>query len=260
MFNGLRIGVTGMQTSQKVMDNVADQIANSTTGGYKKKEVRFGDLLRNEISRSHAAVSENAEGASIGIGSRALVSKTNFTQGVLKPSESPFHMAIEGNGFFGVMTAAGDLLLTRNGAFSMSADGALTDGEENGLVYESYVPAGSIGSYDGVSISENGVISGRNDRGEVIELGRVALFQPGAEDGLLSLGENKYFLLEGMGMANSIDDAQGFGVIRHKHLEESNVDIAESMTEMILTQRAYQLNAKSITTADEMLEVINTII
>ena len=63
-------------------------------------------------------------------------------------------MAIEGNGFFGVMTAAGDLLLTRNGAFSMSADGALTDGEGNGLVYESYVPAGSIGSYDGVSISE----------------------------------------------------------------------------------------------------------
>ena len=142
----------------------------------------------------------------------------------------------------------------------MSADGALTDGEGNGLVYESYVPAGSIGSYEGVSISENGVISGRNDRGEMMELGRVALFQPSAEDALISLGENMYLLPEGQEMVNSIDDAQGFGVIRHKHLEESNVDIAESMTEMILTQRAYQLNAKSITTADEMLEVINTII
>ena len=93
-----------------------------------------------------------------------------------------------------------------------------------------------------------------------MELGRVALFQPSAEDALVSLGENMYLLPEGQEMVNSIDNAQGFGIIRHKHLEESNVDIAESMTEMILTQRAYQLNAKSITTADEMLEVINTII
>lgn len=260
MFNGLKIGVTGMQASQKLMDNVADQIANSTTGGYKKKEVRFGELLRNEITRNHVEVSGNAEGASISAGSRAVISKTNFSQGALKPSDSPFHMAVEGSGFFGLMTPGGELLLTRNGAFSMSADGVLTDGEGNGVVYEAYLPAGSFRDFADISIADNGIISGQNADGTIQQIGRIALLLPRNEEMLISVGENKYVLPEGAALENSIDTGAGFGSIRHRYLEESNVDLAESMTEMILTQRAYQLNAKSITTADEMLEVINTII
>ena len=102
MYNGLRIGATGMKSSQKVMDNVSDQIANVNTTGYKKREVVFKDLLRNEVGKNHVMVSENAGNVSIGAGSRGEIVKTNFTQGAITPSEGSFHMALEGGGFFGV--------------------------------------------------------------------------------------------------------------------------------------------------------------
>lgn len=260
MFNGLRIGVTGMSTSQKIMDNVADQIANSATAGYKKKEVRFGELLRNEITRNHVGVSPNAEGSSISAGSKAVLGKTNYLQGVLRPSDSTFHMAVEGPGFFGVMTSEGELLLTRNGAFTRTPDGMITDGDGHRLVYESYAEESAWGSPDRITIREDGTISGVDEKGAARILGKVALFHPDSNEQLISLGKGRYGLPQGMEAENSIDSEGGSGRIHQRTLEESNVDLAESMTEMILTQRAYQMNAKSITTADEMLEVINTIL
>ncbi|HSL86981.1 MAG TPA: flagellar hook basal-body protein, partial [Bacteroidales bacterium] len=192
MFNGLRIGTTGMKTAQRVMDNVADQIANSDTNGYKKKEVNFSELLRNEIGENQVMLSENAENAAIGAGSRAVISKTNFTQGIIMPSEGTFHMAIEGNGYFGVSDPEGNLMLTRNGAFQKNGDQSITDESGNLLSMVTYLPQNQWGDSNQISITSEGLISGRGPAGESQVLGRVMLYQADSSDSLISLGEGKY--------------------------------------------------------------------
>lgn len=259
MFNGLRIGTTGMKTAQKVMDNVADQIANLDTNGYKKKEVVFSELLRNEIGANEVRLSQNAGNAAIAAGSRASSPKTDFRQGTLVPSEGIYHMAIEGSGYFGTVNPQGDLLLTRNGAFHLNGDQSITDDAGNLLSMDTYVPT-TQWDHTSLSINEEGLISGKTLDGNVQALGRVILYAPGTSDSLISLGEGKYLAPEGAALANSVDDgSEAFGQVRQKALEKSNADMIQSMTDMIVTQRAYQVNAKSVTTADEMLEVINTI-
>lgn len=261
MFNGLKIGTSGMRTAQKVMDNVADQIANADTNGYKKKEVNFSELLRNQMGENQVQLSENAQNASISIGSRPIYAKTNFTQGTVVGSESPFHLALEGRGYFGVVDPEGNLMLTRNGAFQKNGDSSITDEEGNLLSMETYLPQSQWGEESSISVGENGLISGRSQNGETLTLGRIILYTPGSSDQLISLGEGKYIPGNETPLLNSPDNPEGaYAVVRQKALEKSNVDLVGSMTDMILTQRAYQVNAKSVTTADEMLEVINTIL
>jgi flagellar basal-body rod protein FlgG len=250
-----------MKTSQHIMDNVADQIANSATDGYKKKQVNFSELLRNEIGRNQVEITENGAGSSIGIGSKAIFSKTDFRQGMVTPSAGSLHLAVEGRGFFGVFSKEGDLMLTRNGAFHQNADGSVTDDAGNLLSMELSVPLEDWPESSAVRISEEGVATARNAQGGTVELGRVILYVPGNSDELVSIGEGRYLQPDNLALYNSADNPErGFGGIRQNALEHSNVDTIQSMTDMIVTQRSYQMNAKSVTTADDMLEVINTII
>lgn len=261
MFNGLRIGSTGMKSSQHVMDNVADQIANSSTDGYKKKQVNFSELLRNEIGRNQVEITENGAGSSISAGSKVIFSKTDFSQGTVIPSAGSLHLAIEGRGFFGVVTSEGNLMLTRNGAFHQNADHSITDDQGNLLGMELTVPLEQWPESAAVRISQEGVATTRNAGGETVELGRVILYLPGNSDELVSIGEGRYVQPDNLALYNSADNPErGFGALRQNALEHSNVDTIQSMTDMIVTQRAYQMNAKSVTTADDMLQVINTII
>ena len=259
MYNGLRIGATGMKSSQKVMDNVSDQIANVNTTGYKKREVVFKDLLRNEVGKNHVMVSENAGNVSIGAGSRGEIVKTNFTQGAITPSEGSFHMALEGGGFFGVRVEGNELVYTRNGAFQMNGDGSITDEEGNALEMEQTLPLAQWGQMTGISISDEGLVKGRDANGVSQNLGQVMVFVPENNDDMVSLGEGRYISNKGALRAN-VNGGEGFPKIKQNYLENGNVTLVESMTEMMITQRAYQANAKSISTADQMLEVINTII
>lgn len=261
MFNGLRIGSTGMKSSQHVMDNVADQIANSATDGYKKKQVNFSELLMNQIGRNQVQLSADAEGSGISAGSKAIFSKTDFSQGTVTPSAGSFHLAVEGRGFFGVVSPEGDLMLTRNGAFHQNADHSVTDDSGNLLSMEITVPLTQWPEGTAVRISEEGVATARNAQGETVELGRVILYLPENSDELVSIGEGRYVQPDNLALYSSADNPErGFGDLRQNALEHSNVDTIQSMTDMIVTQRAYQMNAKSVTTADDMLQVINTIL
>jgi len=156
-----------MRTAQNVMDNVADQIANASTSGYKKKQVDFTSLLMYKIGDTQVELSVNAKDIGINIGSKAVLSKVDFRQGGIAPSEGNYHMALEG----------------------------------------------------------------------------------------------KYTQPNELALFSSLDNPdRTYGAIRHKAMENSNVDTFQSMTDMITTQRAYQANARSITTADTMLDVINQIV
>jgi flagellar basal-body rod protein FlgG len=261
MYNGLRIGSSGMKTAQNVMDNVADQISNASTNGYKQKAVDFSELLINEIGKNEVELSSKVQNPGINAGSKAVISKTDFRQGAITPSESNYHMALEGRGFFGVVSQQGELMLTRDGAFHQNADKSITDDSGNRISMDTYVPVEQWPQSSEVSISKDGLVTTIDGQGGIQTLGRVIIYTPENNDELITLGEGRYAQKEGLAIYNSKDNPErGYGSIKQNALEASNVDVAQSMTDMIITQRAYQANAKSITTSDDMLEVINTIL
>ena len=261
MFNVLRIGSSGMKSAQNVMDNIADQVSNSSTDGYKRNISDFSELLTNQIGKDEVVLSQNAQNSSINAGAKAVISKTDFRQGTIVPSDNNFDMAIDGNGFFGVESESGKLMLTRNGAFHQNADNSISDASGNRLSMDCYVPFSQWPKGSEVNIGQDGLVTAVDSQGKTEQLGKVILYSPGNNDQLASLGEGKYVQPDGLVLYNSKDNPdKGFGSIKQKALESSNVDIMQSMTDMITTQRAYQANSKSITTADDMLEVINTIL
>jgi len=260
MYNGLHIGKTGMRSSQYVMDNVADQLANNASVGYKGRVVRFNELLLNEVNDRHVVLSENAQDTAINAGSKATVSKTNFTQGVITPSEGAMHLAIEGRGFFGVTGPEGELMLSRNGEFHINEDKSISDRNGNPIAMDLNVPYQEWPDGDAISVNSQGQVFGTQEDGNSVQLGTIQLYVPENTENLMSLGELYYAQQAGLPLYNAQDNPELFGQVLQGYTEESNVDSAQAMVDMIVTQRAYQANARSVSTADEMLHTINTIL
>ena len=241
MFSTLNIGKTGLKTMQFKMDSIADDLANSNTNGYKRKDISFQELLNN---------------AEISAGSKASVGKVNFSQGTLIESPFDYHMSIEGNGFFGVIDENNNLMLTRNGGFHINENYTISDDSGYPLVVDYNVPVEEWTS-ENVVISSNGDITTSDDNPVI--LGKVVLFNPENLDSLTSLGEGRYLPSGNVDLYDSINAPEMFGDIIQHSLEGSNVDIITSMADMISTQRAYSLNAKAIQTTDEIMNLINGI-
>lgn len=226
---------------QNKMDAVADNIANASTHGYKSKDVSFQELLNNEEINS---------------GSKSFIGKISYDQGALMDSPSDYHMAISGQGFFGLVDESGNLMLTRNGAFHMNEDKSITDANGYPVVIEYRVPAEEWDSGN-VIIDPNGDIKYGED--DSIVLGKLVLFKPKSLDSMTYLGEGRYLPSADVELFDSLNQGQEFGHIIQHSLEASNVDIVEAMADMISTQRAYSLNSKAIQTTDDMMSIINGI-
>lgn len=257
MNNILSIGKSGMNSMQTKMDAIADDIANVNTHGYKKKEISFQELLHNDINNKEVLVSTNVNNASINVGSKSEIGTINFGQGIITESSGDFHMAIEGQGFFGVRDNDGVLMLTRNGGFHLNQDNSIADDSGYPLELKLDVPVQEWGN-GVVSISKKGEISMEID-GEAKLLGTVVLYNPEVLDSLKSLGEGRYMPSQNVALYNSIDEGDRFGNIAHHYLESSNVEMSKSIVDMLTTQRAYSLNAKAIQTTDEIMSMINGI-
>lgn len=240
MYNVLNVGKTGLKSMQFKMDAVANDLANVNTYGYKSKEISFQELLNNQT---------------INAGSKASVGKINFEQGNLIESPFDYNMAIEGMGFFGVLDENENLMLTRNGGFHINEDNTISDDNGYPLVVEYYESADQWSGK--VNISNSGEI--RTTDNESVLLGKVVLFQPENLDSLTSLGEGRYLPSENVELYDSINQGELFGSIVQFRLESSNVDIIDSMADMISTQRAYSLSAKAIQTTDDIMGMINSI-
>lgn len=259
MNNILSIGKSGMNSMQTKMDAIADDIANVNTHGYKKKEISFQELLHNDIFDNEVLKSENINNASINVGSKSRVGTINYGQGIITESSGDFHMAIKGQGFFGVRDNDGVLMLTRNGGFHINQDYSITDDSGYPLELKLDVPVQEWGNGNGaISISKKGEIS-MEIEGEAKLLGKVVLYNPEVLDSLRSLGEGRYMPSENVALYDSIEEGDRFGDIAHHFLENSNVEMSKSIVDILTTQRAYSLNAKTIETTDEIMSIINGI-
>src|SRR5690554_70933 len=177
MYRILQTGRAGLDTLQKKMDVISNNIANTQTNGYKNMEVQFEDLVYDRIANKGVPLSEDAreKPIEIGTGSRVKSAERNFKQGALEETGYPFHMAIDGDGFFGVHDDNGNLLLTRDGSFTLDAQGQLVDARGNHVSMELNSPIG-IWKDNGIGIDDTGSITGITDEGQIVEIGRVRLY------------------------------------------------------------------------------------
>ncbi|MFT9450933.1 flagellar hook-basal body protein [Liquorilactobacillus ghanensis] len=251
----LSISRTGLNGLQNNLDIVSNNIANSNTVGFKQRDTSFGDLLENSTTLQDAnleAAQQNNLGMTMGLETHQQA--INFSQGGLRSTDSPYDLAISGNGFFGVRGADGQLYLTRNGDFSRDANGNLVNQAGQRLDIQATVPENQW-PQGTVSIDQNGQISIGNN-GRTTQVGRVILYQPAEPQNLQAVGNNLY-QLQGGALNSSLTGAAGLGTIEQNHLENSTTDLADAMTDMIMTQRAYSLNSKVLQSTDDMLGTIN---
>jgi flagellar basal-body rod protein FlgG len=259
MMSALKIAATGMQAQQMNVDVLSNNIANMNTTGYKRQRVAFEDLVyQNRIAPGATTSSAGTiapTGAQVGLGVNVGAVYGIFTQGTVSETGNVLDMAIQGRGFFKVTLPDGTTGYTRDGSFQVDANGQVVTAEGYFLDPNFTLPPETLA----LTISETGLVTAKIDD-VITELGQVTLAMFTNEAGLESIGGNIYKETVASGVATDVNPTEsGSGGILHQFLEFSNVDPIEAVTSLITAQRAYELNSKVITTADEMLAATNQI-
>lgn len=244
---------TGMEAQQLNLNTISNNLANVNTAGFKKSRIEFQDLL---YQKPRAAGVESGggnmvpTGIEIGNGARVGATAKVFTQGQLTNTGENLDMAIQGDGFFEVQRPDGTIAYTRDGSFKLNASGQVVTAD--GLPVLSGFAAIPTGATS-VSIAETGDVTVQSAAGSTTFKLQLTRFANPA--GLKSLGGNLYEETPASGTPESGNPAeQGFGSIMQGYVEGSNVNIVEEMVNLIIAQRAYEINSKSIQTSDEMLQ------
>ncbi|MEO1022060.1 MAG: flagellar basal-body rod protein FlgG [Bacteroidota bacterium] len=262
MFRALSTAALGMSAQQRRVDNVANNLANVSTTGFKRSTLAFQDLFYENLSASKLGGSSNGsfnEGPAlqIGHGSRAVASIRNFMQGSVSETGNPLDMALSGAGFFQVELPDGNIAYTRDGNFSLDSTGLLVNNSGLPLADQIEIPADAIA----IEITQDGtvsaIIAGDNS---TVELGQIELAKFANPGGLEAMGDNLFAETESSGLPFfGAPGEEGFGVIRQGYLEQSNVDIVTEMVRLIEAQRAYETNSKMVQTAEDMMSTTNSI-
>ena len=265
MSRSLRTSATGMVAQQLNIDNIANNLANVNTTGFKRSKAEFQDLLYQTIRTAGTSAAQGAlvpVEIQIGYGTRVVATQRIFEQGHVTATDNPLDIAIEneginGDGFFQVTLPDGTVGYTRDGAFKLSSDGQVVTSD--GFTVE---PPITI-SQDAVSvnISADGTI-------EVLQAGDTAAANVGQVElakfinpaGLRSIGRNLYLETEASGPAiTGQPNSEGFGRISQGFLELSNVQVVDELVNMIMAQRTYEVNARAVRTSDEIMQATNNI-
>lgn len=268
MVRSLWTGATGMIAQQLNVDNIANNLSNVNTTGYKTEQMEFKSLLYQTIQTKSttANADEKPIGAEVGLGVRNSSITTVFTQGSLLETDGDTDFAIDGDGFFGILGTDGETYYTRNGnfVFAVGTDGLIlttTDGlpvldsEGNTIVIDDEEYAVSR-----ITFGKNGSLTYTDEEGNAEDLGiTIGLWQFNNASGLSKVGDSLYEVTDASGEAMNEADYDNLtkSSIINGYLEGSNVQIADEMVNLIVAQRAYEMNSKVITTSDEMLEQAN---
>lgn len=250
---------TGMEAQQLNLNTIANNLANVNTPGFKRSKIEFQDLLY-QTPRDAGTDSGDGNlvptGVEVGNGSRVAATSKIFTQGQLTSTGEKFDVAIQGDGFFEVQRPDGTLGYTRAGSFKLSAQGQVVT--VDGLpVLSGFqpIPPGTTG----VAISENGEVTVQGANGS--QTFALTLTRFANPSGLRSLGGNLYEETAASGTPETGKPGeQGFGRTIQGYIEASNVNIVEEMVNLIVAQRAYEINSKSIQTSDEMLQNVSNMV
>ena len=260
MLKALWIAATGMEAQNLNIDVISNNLANVNTSGFKKDRPDFEDLMYQTIKLAGSPATSQTQvptGIDVGEGVRPVAVQKIFSQGDYKQTNNPLDLAIEGDGFFQILLPNGDLAYTRAGALKMDRDGRLVTADGDPLQPEITIPQDA----EAISIGEDGTVSVLQPGNTTpTQLGQIQLVRFINPAGLKSIGRNLFMPTDSSGdPILGVPGENGFGTIAQGYLEMSNVSVVEEMVNMILAQRAYEINAKAIQTADEMLQMANNI-
>jgi flagellar basal-body rod protein FlgG len=255
MLRSLWIAKTGMEAQQTQLDHISNNLSNVATTGYKRSHAAFEDLIYQNLRQSGASSSEQTQlptGLQVGLGTRAVATARNFSQGALQQSGNQLDLAVKGNGFFQVSMPDGSTAYTRDGSFQLDAQGQMVT--NNGFLLQ---PGITIPvTAQSVTIAADGTVSvalpNQAAPQTVGQLQLATFVNPG---GLEPRGQNLYTETASSGTPNAgAPGANGLGTLQQGFVETSNVNVVEELVSMIQTQRAYELNSKAVSTSDQMLQ------
>lgn len=260
MIRALKTAATGMHAQQLNIDNIANNLANINTTGFKRSKVEFQDLFYQTQKSPGSIAKQGVEAPAaleVGYGTSPVATQRIYSQGEILPTANPLDIAINGDGFLRVIQPDGSYAYTRDGALKLASDGRFVTADGNPIDPEISIPEGVTG----IMVATDGTVS-VNVAGEMDpqEIGNIEIVRFMNASGLKAIGRN--LLVESPASGEPIagtPGTEGNGEVYQGYLETSNVEIVEEMVNMIVAQRAYEINSKAIKTADDMLGIVNSL-
>jgi flagellar basal-body rod protein FlgG len=261
MIRALYSGGSGMTAQQMSIDNIANNLANANTAGFKARRTQFQDLLYQSFVQPGAAAGSQTvvpNGLQLGLGSRPTSNSVVFTQGSFQQTDNPLDLVIQGKGFFQIRMASGETAYTRAGNFQLDRDGNLVDSNGNALQPQITIPATS----QAVAIATDGTVSYTLPNQAAAQVaGQIQLANFTNPGGLNSVGSGYFKPTDASGepQLGNPGGQEGLGTLQQGYVESSNVSVVEEFINMISSQRAYEANTKVVKAADEMYQQTNNI-
>ena len=261
MIRALFSAGSGMSAQQTNVDNIAHNLANANTVGFKVRRAQFQDLLYQTMVQPGAAAGAQTtvpSGLQIGLGARTFANEIIFTQGSFMQTSNPLDLVIEGRGFFQVRRPNGEIGYTRAGQFQMNRDGILVTGDGDPVEPQITIPAEA----QAISIAQDGTVSFQQAGQTAAQIaGQIQLAAFVNPAGLNNIGRNLYLPTDASGepVIGNPGGQEGIGSLMQGYTEQSNVSVVEEFINLIMSQRAYEANSKVVRAADEMYQQVNNL-
>jgi flagellar basal-body rod protein FlgG len=261
MIRALYSAASGMTAQQMNVDNIAHNLANANTTGFKARRAQFQDLLYQSVLQPGAAAGQQTTvptGLQLGLGTRPSSNEIVFSQGNFAQTDNPLDLVIQGRGFFQVRLPSGEVAYTRAGSFHLDRDGNVVTSDGNQLEPQITIPAEA----QAITIASDGTVSYTlANQTAAQQAGQIQLANFPNPAGLNSLGGNLLTPTDASGdpTVGVPGGQEGLGTIMQGYLEQSNVSVVEEFINLIAAQRGYEANSKVVQAADQMYQQVNNL-
>lgn len=255
MNGAYEIGSVALRSQQRALETIANNVANINTPGFKREDVRFAEVMAVR-PQPVTETERQARDAASPAGGVRMVARSMYSEiGELRPSTSAMDIAIDGRGFIELMAPRGESYLWRGGRLGINRDGYLA--VDGGLPLRSLIAVPD--DITDLRIDPDGVVIGRGQDGDTVELGQIMLVRPETDADLVRAGDGLFKTAENARIIEAVPGEDGNGIIAQGMIEGSNVDMTSSMVEMLILQRAYAASAQVIQAADQLSAVANNL-
>jgi flagellar basal-body rod protein FlgG len=261
MIRALYSAASGMAAQQMSVDNIANNLANANTNGFKMRRTQFQDLLYQSYVQPGAAAGSQTtvpSGLQLGLGTRPASNEIIFQQGNFQATGNPLDLVIQGKGFFQIRLPTGEIAYTRDGGFQLDRDGNVVTANGDPLEPQITIPPQA----QSITIASDGTVSYTQPGQTASQVaGQIQLSNFTNPAGLNAIGKNLFLQTDASGdpTIGNPGGQEGLGSLTQGYVEGSNVSVVEEFINMIVSQRAYEANSKMVKTADEMYQMINNV-